>query len=106
MQKRRNTVRRLGLLLALILFVVAASVAWHQASTPKTVLDYGKVTADSRFGNQGPITVRTRRVRRSGTISTEVELGPDTWLDCGGDCAETLRKQSIDFWETRRRREH
>jgi hypothetical protein len=57
---------------------------------------YGSVTAHSRYGNPS----RTAPVRR-GRFGPEVDLGNNTWVHCeAGDCAYTLRRQKIDFWET------
>lgn len=57
---------------------------------------YSSVTAHSRYGNPS----RTARVR-PGRFGPEVELGNNTWVHCeAGDCAYTLRRQKIDFWET------
>lgn len=89
-----------------MLLILAVIAVWRQTAVVTTVLDYGSVTADSQFGNGDAITVRTRRVKQGEVVFEQVELGPDTWEDCRGDCAEALRKQKIDFWETRRRREH
>ena len=57
---------------------------------------YGTVTAHSRYGNPS----RTGPVRR-GRFGPEINLGNNTWVHCeAGDCAYTLRRQKIDFWET------
>jgi hypothetical protein len=55
----------------------------------------GYVVAESDFGNRtvvGPV----RRAR----LGYEVRLPGGTWVDCRLDCAEALRVESIDFWET------
>jgi len=59
--------------------------------------DQGYVTAESRFGHgtvSGPV-----RVARAG--NPEVMLPGGTWIACGRSCAETLRVESIDFWENK-----
>ena len=56
------------------------------------------VTAHSRYGNPS----RTAAVRR-GRFGPEVDLGHNTWTHCeAGDCAHTLRREKVDFWETKR----
>ena len=56
------------------------------------------VTAHSRYGNRP----RTAPVRR-GQFGPEVDLGHNTWTHCeAGDCAHTLRREKVDFWETKR----
>ena len=55
------------------------------------------VTAESRFGHgtvQGPV-----RVARAG--NREVRLPGGIWISCSRSCAETLRVESIDFWENK-----
>lgn len=57
----------------------------------------GSVTAESRYGHgtvSGP-------VRRSDRGRAEVRLPGGTWLECGRSCSETLRRESVDFWESR-----
>jgi hypothetical protein len=55
------------------------------------------VTVDSRYGHgtvSGP-------VRQGSRGNAEVRLPGGTWLDCGRSCSETLRRESVDFWESR-----
>jgi hypothetical protein len=56
----------------------------------------GYVVAESRFGHgtvSGPI-----RPARHGF---EVRMPGGTWIACGRSCAETLRVETVDFWENR-----
>ena len=56
----------------------------------------GEVVAESRFGHgtvSGPV-----RAARHGR---EVRLPGGTWIDCGRSCSETLRTESVDFWENK-----
>jgi hypothetical protein len=55
----------------------------------------GEVTAQSRYGVQtisGP-------VRRSGKDRLEVRLPGGTWVECVRSCSDTLRRQTVDFWQ-------
>ncbi len=57
----------------------------------------GVVTAESRFGHgvvSGPV-----RIARAG--HREVRLPGGTWISCSRSCAETLRVESVDFWENK-----
>ncbi|MEQ8825460.1 MAG: hypothetical protein RIC14_13910 [Filomicrobium sp.] len=59
-------------------------------------LSRGYVVAESRYGNgtvSGPV-----RMRRLGP---QVRLPGGTWQWCRRTCAETLRVESIDFWDSR-----
>jgi hypothetical protein len=55
----------------------------------------GYAHAESRYGHgsiSGP-------VRRGGGSGLEVMMPRGTWLDCGRSCSDTLRRQTVDFWE-------
>ncbi|MCH9806605.1 MAG: hypothetical protein K0U74_02630 [Alphaproteobacteria bacterium] len=59
-------------------------------------LSRGYVVAESRYGNgtvSGPI-----RHRRLGP---QVRLPGGTWEWCRRSCSETLRVETIDFWDSR-----
>ena len=55
----------------------------------------GYVTAESRYGTatvSGP-------VRRGARGRLEVGLPGGTWIECVRSCSETLRRETVDFWE-------
>ena len=55
------------------------------------------VTAESRYGKgtaSGPTRIGPKGRR-------EVGLPGGTWFECGRSCSETLRRETIDFWESR-----
>ena len=57
----------------------------------------GYVTAESRFGHgtvSGPV-----RPARAGHY--EVRLPGGTWIACRRSCSETLRVETVDFWENK-----
>lgn len=52
------------------------------------------VVAESRYGNgtvSGPV--------REGRHGLEVRLPGGTWVGCRRSCSETLRVETVDFWE-------
>jgi hypothetical protein len=59
--------------------------------------DYGEpdfAVAESRHGNgtvSGPV--------RAGRTGYEVRLPGGTWVACRTNCRETLRVETVDFWE-------
>lgn len=58
--------------------------------------DQGYVTAESRFGHgtvSGPV--------RHGRVGPEVRLPGGTWYPCRRSCSETLRVETVDFWENK-----
>jgi hypothetical protein len=59
--------------------------------------DYGYVTAESRYGT-ATITAPVR-YGRQGRL--EVRLPGGTWLECGRSCRDTLRRETVDFWQSR-----
>lgn len=52
------------------------------------------VVAESRFGN-GTIIGPVRRTR----LGYQVRTPGGSWLDCQRSCAETLRVNTVDFWQ-------
>lgn len=73
---------------ALALAVGLAAAADSQAKP------LGRVTAQSDYGH-GSVTGAVR-IGPSG--HREVQLPSGFWEDCAGDCRETLRRKSIDYW--------
>lgn len=59
----------------------------------------GTVTACSRYGN-GCYSAPTRQAR----FGLEMRLKGGTWIDCRGSCKNTLREETVDFWDTQRER--
>ena len=44
---------------------------------------------------------RQRLPERAARHGREVRLPGGTWIDCGRSCSETLRTESVDFWENK-----
>ena len=57
---------------------------------------YKHVTAESRYGN-GLVTAPVRKAQ----FGNEVRLPGGLWYYCEVSCSDTLRRESLDFWETR-----
>lgn len=52
------------------------------------------VVAESRYGHgsvSGPV--------RMGRVGPQVRLPGGNWIDCKRSCSETLRQETVDFWE-------
>ena len=81
---------------------LAAAVAASSASTagaqgrrgPDGSLVEGYVVAESWFG-KGSV----RGLVRRGPAGLQVQLPGGNWIDCGRSCKQTLRQQTVDFWE-------
>ena len=54
----------------------------------------GYVVAESRFGN-GTVSGPIRRTR----VGLQVRTPGGNWLHCARSCAETLRVNTVDFWQ-------
>ena len=52
------------------------------------------VVADSRFGN-GTV----RGAIRATNLGRQVQLPGGGWVYCKRSCSETLRAETVDFWE-------
>lgn len=88
--------QKLGLILALPIALLGqpSSSQAERAAVP----DAGMVTAESQFGNgtvQGQV--------RTGRNGLEVRLPRGTWVECANSCSETLRLETVDFWEAQNR---
>jgi hypothetical protein len=103
--------RSLGLTLSVSLLLAGCAVADqeraslggpHVVSGVETVAyrngpQDGVVTAESRYGSSkvsGPTRVTTGGRR-------EVRLPGGTWIECGRSCSDTLRRETVDFWQGR-----
>lgn len=87
------------LLLCAALAVVAYGT-WYRSLHPPRVVATGSVAmTDPRTGE--PL-VFPRRTLAIGSIRTdEVQLPGGTWIDCVGDCRDTLSREHLEFWERR-----
>jgi hypothetical protein len=92
-------------LLAVATFVtlIPASASWASGNGP-VYRDKGArggippyVVAESRFGN-GTVVGPVRPYR----FGYQVRMPGGTWIDCRRSCSETLRVETIDFWENRK----
>lgn len=72
----------------------ADATGWRRQHAAE--LDRGYAIARSRYGNgtvSGPI--------RHTSVGPQVRLPGGTWEYCRRLCSETLRVESIDFWDSR-----
>lgn len=81
-----------ALLLASILATWAVPAA---AQRGRPYGDAGYVVAESWWG-KGTVSGPVRR----GPVGWQVRLPGGTWINCERSCAQTLRQQSVDFWES------
>jgi hypothetical protein len=79
----------LSLAAALMALGTIAALAEGRRAPP------GYVVAESWWGH-GSITAPVRR----GPNGWEVRLPRGTWIRCVRSCVQTLRQQTVDFWES------
>jgi hypothetical protein len=91
--------RLLPLALAATLGLAATTVAMVPAADAQSRRGSGEsyTTAESRYG---PQTI-TAPVRNGPQGRLEVRLPGGTWIECGRSCSDTLRRETIDFWQSR-----
>lgn len=90
--KPRHTLQSAALF---TLFLTALSpIAAAAKSQPTTV------TACSTNGRSGCYTAPLRQT----TLGPQMRLKGGTWIWCEGDCSDTLRRATIDFWDDQRDR--
>ena len=91
------------LIAALGLGIVAYGIQMRRLDPP-TIIGESKIEVADPKGGASRLTFRTRTVQGGGFTTEQVELPGGTWIDCSGDCRDTLRKSTTDFWDEQRRR--
>lgn len=86
-------------MLATPCLALAAMIFSHAADAQRRDRNSPTVTACSRYGN-GCVTGPTRPSR----FDREVRMPGGTWIACKLDCRETLREETVDFFDTIRER--
>lgn len=77
--------------------ITASLVSFATAPAEAQGAVLGYATAESFHGHgsiSGP-------VRRGPHGRPEVMMPGGTWIECGRSCAEALRRETVDFWESR-----
>lgn len=87
------------LILAAGLAVVGYGIHYRRQHPPHIV-------ATSTFTLTDPATGQaiqfSRRTIEMGSVRLdEVQLPRGTWIDCGGDCRETVLREHLGFWPRR-----
>lgn len=65
------------------------------ANSGELYIEVGYVVAESQWGH-GTVSGPVRR----GPRGWQVRLPGGTWINCVRSCTQTLRQQTVDFWET------
>jgi len=91
----RNLLAAVAVVSALVWLVPAPADAGYRGRLSED-LSRGYVVAHSRFGN-GTVSGPVRPTR----LGPQVRLPGGTWEYCRRSCSETLRVETVDFWEGR-----
>jgi len=79
--------------------LMATALAWPAVGAaqdrPRQPPGTGMVVAES-FHGHGSVSAP---VRRNSKGRLEVGLPGGTWYECAFSCSDTLRRQTVDFWE-------
>jgi hypothetical protein len=89
---------RLGLLGAALIMTAASISTAHAGDRSPKGRNIGTVTACSTNGH---FTCYSAPVR-AGRYDKWMRLKHGTWISCESDCRETLRKETVDFWDEQR----
>jgi hypothetical protein len=85
--------------IALLGVFIVSYGTWMRTKHPAQVISEGSVEVALSRTSTGKVRLPTRRVATGGVTLEEVELPNGTWIDCGGDCANAVRKVGPDFWD-------
>lgn len=83
-------------LLVSVMAVLPHTAEAGRIGLPPDDLSRGFVVAHSQFGN-GSVSGPVRHTR----LGPQVRLPGGTWEYCRRSCSETLRVETVDFWEGR-----
>ena len=84
-----------GLIVALAALTGSLLPAYDSAAQGRRAYSGDYVVAESQWGH-GSIRAPIRR----GPNGLQVQLPRGTWIDCVRSCSQTLRQQTVDFWES------
>ena len=77
-------------------FIPSAQAGFREHRCGDTNLEKGYVVAHSRHGN-GTV----RGAVRPSRYGYQVRTPRGNWINCRRSCSETLRVETVDFWEGR-----
>jgi hypothetical protein len=98
-------VAAIALALVLMLSLVSSAIA-----TPVAILaphkDGVSAAVRSQIKERNSVTACSKKhfgkcvkgATKSSSLGKKVQLPGGTWVDCAGDCNNTLRVKTVDFW--------
>ena len=86
------------LILALGVAVIGYGM-WKRQQDPPRVVSTGVFTFKDR--HETVLISPKRVVAVAGFEKVEVQLPGGTWIDCRGDCAETIKAEHTEIWDNR-----
>ena len=82
-----------------VLFAVPVPLAAQDSAVTPRQIREGKVTACSSYGHK----CYTAKLVRS-PVGWKMRLNGGTLIDCSVTCQDTLRIETVDFWQDQRER--
>jgi hypothetical protein len=74
---------------------------WMRQANPTKVVSTGVFQFKDKAG--AVLLFPKRVVAVGGFETTQVQLPGGTWIDCRGDCEETIRAEYTEFWDSQMR---
>lgn len=83
-------------------FLAASSFAIMACMAPAIAAETGsRASAITACSKNGHHTCYTATIGE-GRYGPKLRLKHGTWIDCDGDCRDTLRRSTVDYWDDRR----
>lgn len=82
-------------------FLIASSLGAMACMTPAMGASAGTKPTVTACSKNGHFTCYTAVVGE-GRYGPKLRLKHGTWIDCEGDCRDTLRRTTVDYWDDRR----
>ena len=82
--------------------LIAGYGIWRRNADPPRVIETGTLKITDPSGTV--MIFPKRRVVVAGFETTEAQLPGGSWIDCRGDCAEAIRIETSNIWDSSRLR--
>lgn len=74
---------------------------WYRKLNPPRVVATGRLKVED-IATGRDLVFETRQVAIGTIRIEEVRLPNGTWIDCRGDCRDTVRREHLEFWDEQR----
>lgn len=92
-------------LIALLGLAVVAWGLWNERTHPPHIVASSTIEVDNIHGaTPGRLRLATRTLEIGTVRRQEIELPNGTWIDCAGDCHQTVRASLTAIWDEQLKR--